>query len=193
MKHFIAIVFIFSAYSLAAQTKLAISKSSKSIKPDIEKVVEDYFENFVNIKGDTIMETTSTIEYYSNVIPEGALEATITNYKTPKTFSWQCTMFKSEEFKEAVAKYKQYFRQLNGSTFTFSDRTSYRVSGDYDTPDEGRKFASSILKASSYNANLKLFKVEVAINYAFPEWVVGIMIYEKIDDGDIRPSSNFAR
>jgi hypothetical protein len=159
----------------------------------MEKVVGDYFENFNNIKGDTIMETVSTIEFYSNVIPQGATETSITNYKTSKTYSWQSTLFTSEEFKEAVAKYKQYYRQLNGATFTFSDKTSYKVSGNYDTPTEDRSFASSTLEVSSYDRNLKHFKIEVGLNYFFPDWKVRIFIYEKLSDEDIRPSSNYIR
>lgn len=193
MKQLIAVVIIFTTISLSAQPKLSIFKNSSSVKFDIEKVVGDYYDNFNNIKGDTLVQSVSTIEFYSKVIPKDALDATITNYKTSKTYSWQSTMFTSEEFKDAVAKYKQYYRQLNGATFTFSDKTSYRLSGDYDAPDESRAFASSTLEPGSYDRNLKNFKIEVGLNFAFPEWTVRIMVYEKIADEDIRPSSGYLR
>ncbi len=193
MKRLTAVVFLFTTVSIYAQPKLSLFKSSPSIKPDIDKVVQDYFDNFDNIKGDTLMQTVSTIEFDSKIIPAGSLETTITKYKTPKTYSWQSTMFKTEEFNEAVAKYKQYYRQLNGATFTFSNKTSYRISGAYDAPDENRTFASSILETNTYDRTLKLFKVEIALDYAFPEWTVKIMIYEKIADQDIRPSSGYTQ
>ncbi len=191
MKYLTAVMLLFATAPIFAQPKLSIFKSSNSIKPDIEKVVQDYFQNFDNIKGDTLMKTVSTIEFDSKIIPAGSLETTITKYKTPKTYSWQSTLFKSEEFKEAVGKYKQYYRQLNGSTFTFSNKTSYRVSGNYDSPDEAKAFASSVLGVNSYDNNLKLFKIEIGLNYAFPEWVVSIMVYEKVADEDIRPASGY--
>lgn len=139
------------------------------------------------------MQTVSTVEFYSKVIPAGATETSITKYKTSKTYSWQSTLFSSEEFKTAVEKYKQYYRQLNGATFTFSDKTSYKLSGNYDTPNEERTFASSTLEVSSYDRNLKNFKVEIGLNYFFPDWQVRIMVYEKLSDEDIRPSSGYAR
>ena len=191
MKQLIAVVILFTTTTLSAQTKLSVFKSSNSIKPDIEKVVHDYFDNFENIKGDTLAQNTSIIEFASKIIPAGALDASITSYKTPKSYSWQSTMFKTEEYKEAVSKYKQYYRQLNGATFVFSNETSYRVAGQYDAPDEARAFASSILEVGSYDRSMKLFKIEIGLNYLFPEWAVKIMVYEKVNDEDIRPSTNY--
>jgi len=189
MKQLFAVVFILSAMPIFAQPKLSVFKSSASIRADIEKVASDYFEDFNNIKGDTIIESVSTIQFNSKVIPTGALDATVTKYKTLKSYSWQSTMFKTEEFKEAVAKYKQYFRQLEGATVTFNNKNSYKISGNYDAPDEVRSFASSTLEVKSYDPNLKLFKVEIGLNFAYPEWIVRIMVYEKPADEDIRPSA----
>ena len=191
MKRLTSVVFIFTTISLAAQPKLSVFKSSTSVKADIEKVVHDYFDNFDNIKGDTLTQTVSTIEFYSKVVPDGSLETTITKYKTPKTYSWQSTMFRTEKFKEAIAKYKQYYRQLNGATFVFSNETSYRISGQYDAPDEDRAFASSVLEVNSYDRDMKCFKIGIELDYAFPEWAVKITVYEKVDDKGINPSSGY--
>ena len=187
MKKLFTVVCVLSATSIFAQPKLPVFKNSPSIKNDIEKVAADYFENFNNVKGDVIMETTSTIQFQSKVVPAGALDATITKYKSLQSYSWQSTLFRSEEFDKAVAKYKQYFRQLDGSNFNL-DHNNYRISGIYDQPDEGRSFASSTLEIAGQEINLRLFKVEIGINFVFPEWVVKVLIYEKISDEDIRPS-----
>jgi ABC-type antimicrobial peptide transport system permease subunit len=192
MKSSLAVVFLLATISVSAQSR-SLFKSSSSIRADIEKVADDYYENFDNIKGDTIMETVSSVEFSSKIIPEGAIETTITKYKTPLTYSWQSTLFKTEEFKEAVAKYKQVYRQINGATLTFHDNAAYKLSGKYDAPDEARAFASSILDIGTYDHNLKSFKIEVALNYAFPEWIVKIFVYEKVADEDIRPSSGYTR
>lgn len=191
MKKLLTAVCVLTATSIFAQPKLSVFKNSPSIKADIEKVASDYFENFNNLKGEIIMETGSTIQFQSNVIPSGALDATITKYKSPNSYSWQSTLFKTEDFKEAVAKYKQYFRQLDGATFAFYDKGRFKLSGTYDAPDEGRSFASTTLELQDPGNNLKLFKVEIGLNFAFPEWIVKILVYEKIADEDIRPTKNF--
>jgi hypothetical protein len=78
---------------------------------------------------------------------------------------------------------------LNGANLTFYDRTSSKLTGPYDVPDEDRSFASSILELDSKKHDLQLFKVEVALNYSFPQWTVKIMVYEKIADENMRPSA----
>jgi hypothetical protein len=193
MKLITAVVCILTTMSLTAQSKLSVFKSSNSVKPDIEKIVHDYFENFNNIKGDTIGQSISTIEFNSKVLPKGADAASITQYKTSGSYSWQCNMFSSEEFKEAVQRYRQYYRELNGVSFTFSNKTTYRLTGNYDAPDESRSFASTILETHSYDRIIKNFKIELGLNYSFPEWSVRIMVYEKVGDEDIRPSSGYFR
>lgn len=189
MKLLLIVVFIFTTLSLSAQIKLAALKSSSSVKPDVEKVARDYYQNFNNIKGDTLLQAAGTIEFESKIIPAGSLEATITKYSEPNSYSWQATMFQTEDFKEAVSKYKQYYRQLNGANISFYDKTSYKLSGNYDVPDEDRSFASSLLELDSKKHELQLFKVEVALNYSFPQWTVKIMVYEKIADENMRPSA----
>jgi hypothetical protein len=191
MKKLLTVVCVLSVTSIFAQPKLSVFKNSPSIKADIEKVAADYFENFNNVKGEIIVETVSTIQFQSKVIPSGALDATITKYKSPNSYSWQSTLFKTEDFKEAVARYKQYFRQLDGATFTFYDKGRYKLSGIYDAPDEGRSFASTTLELQDPGNNLKLFKVEIGLNFAFPEWIVKILVYEKISDEDVRPTKFF--
>ncbi len=187
MKKWITVLFIFSAFATFAQPRITL-KSSPSIKPVIEKVARDYYQNFNNIKGDTINKTESTIEFTSKVSPAGSLGTSITKYIDPYSYTWQSTMFQSEDYQEAVDKYKEYYKQLDGCTLTFYDKTSYKLVGGYDTPDESRAFASSILQLDGVNHDLQLFKVEVALNYSLPDWTVKVMIYEKVADDKIRPT-----
>ena len=80
MKQLFTCIFIFSSFGINAQPKFSLHKSSPSIKPVIEKVARDYYQNFNNIKGDTINESVSTIEFASRVAPPGALSTSITKY-----------------------------------------------------------------------------------------------------------------
>ena len=179
---------LFIIFTAIAQPNLQRAKSAPSLKPVIEKVARDYYQNFNNIKGDTVSQTESTIEFKSKIIPEGAIDASITKYINPYSYSWQTTMFQSEDYLAAVGKYKEYYNQLNGCTLTFYDKSSYKLGGNYDTPDENRAFASSILQLDNTNPDLKLFKVEVALTYSIPDWTVRIMVYEKVADDEIRPT-----
>ena len=191
MKQLITLmVLIFSAFTCNAQPRPSQITSSTSIKSIVEKVARDYYQNFNNIKGDTINQTESTIEFKSKIAPAGSIETSIIKYINPYSYTWQTIMFESEDYQSAADKYKEYYRQLNGCALTFYDKTSYKLSGSYDTPDENRSFASSILQLDTTNHDLRLFKVEVALNYSLPNWTVRIMVYEKVADEDVRPTVN---
>lgn len=188
MKKLLPVALLLASSSLYAQLKLPVLKSASSIKGDLEKVIRDYSQNFNNIKGDTLRNSGNTVEFSSKVVVNGALETTITQYQTPNTYSWQTTLFQTEKYEEAVSKYRQLFRQLNGSVFTLHDRSSMKLKGSYDTPDESRAFASSVLESDGTYMDEQAFKIEIALNYSFPEWKVRIMIYEKVSDQNIRPT-----
>ena len=188
MKKMIFTILIFPAMAVTAQTRIYFKKSPNTLKPVVEKVARDYYQNFNNIKGDTVNETESTIEFTSKVAPVDAISTSITKYIDPYSYTWQATMFQSEDYEAAVEKYKEYYKQLNNCTLTFYDKTSYKLVGGYDTPDESRAFASSILQLDAVNRDLELFKVEVALNYSLPDWTVKVMVYEKVADDKIRPT-----
>ena len=76
------LIFIIFPFSLFSQNKFSVLKFPNTIRPDIEKVARDYYDHFYNIKGEKISESESTIEYQSKVIPQGALESTITQIKS---------------------------------------------------------------------------------------------------------------
>ena len=172
----------------STQPLVPLKKSPNTLKPVVEQVARDFYQNFNSIKGDTINQSEETIEFASRIAPADAISTSITKYLQPYSYTWEATMFKTENYEEAVEKYKIYYRQLNGSKLTFYDKTSYNLSGRYDAPDEDRAFASSILQLNPSNNDLQFFKVEIGLSYSLPEWTVKVMIYEKIADDKIRPT-----
>ena len=172
----------------STQPLVSLKKSPNTLKPVVEQVARDFYQNFNSIKGDTINQSEETIEFASRIAPADAISTSITKYLQPYSYTWEATMFKTENYEEAVEKYKIYYRQLNGSKLTFYDKTSYNLSGRYDAPDEDRAFASSILQLNPSNNDLQFFKVEIGLSYSLPEWTVKVMIYEKIADDKIRPT-----
>jgi hypothetical protein len=186
MKQLLAIGLVLLCSTISAQPKFSALKTSASIKPDIQKVAQDYFHDFNNTRGEVVFENSNAVQFTSKIVPPGALHVTITKYNSPKSFTWQATMLQTENFKEAESRYKQYFRQLDGATFNL-DGSAYKISGMYDAPDENRSFASSALEVKGDADNLKHLRVEIGLNFAFPEWTVQILIYEKMGDEDVRP------
>lgn len=189
MKKLCMLVFILSAITVDAQNKLPGLKLTPTIAPDVLKVARDYYDHFFNIKGEKIFETESTIEYKSKILPQGALESTITQIKNlQNVYSWQAIMMNTDDYEKAVAKYKQIYRQLNGASLIMNDGRTCKMKGPYDAPDDGRAFASSILAPDVTEKYLQRLKIEVGLNYNMSDWSVKILIYEKESDEDIRPT-----
>src|SRR5690606_11178240 len=115
MRRFLLLLFMASPFALFAQPKVKF-RSTPSVKFVVEQVARDFYQNFNNIKGDTLNVTGGAIEFTSKVVPVGALSTSITNYVDPNSYSWQSTLFKSEEYEAAVEKYNEYSRQINGAT-----------------------------------------------------------------------------
>jgi len=194
MKKLITLILIISTLNVFPQNKIPLLKVSNTIKPDIEKVASDYYNHFDNVKGEQINETQNTIEYESKILPKGALKSSITQIKgLYNVYSWQAVMLNTDNFEQAVEKYKQIYHQLNDASFIMQDKKAWKFRGHYDTPDNTRAFASSILAPDVDDKALQRLKIEVALNYNMPEWSVKVLVYEKENDADVGPTENSAQ
>lgn len=191
MKKLCTIVFLLAGLINFAQNKPSDGKISPIINSDIEKVAKDYYDHFDNIKGEKISETQNMIEYTSMINPPGAIESTVMKIKSlENSYSWQALMLDTENYNAAVAKYKELYHQLNNTRLSLGDGKTYKLKGAYDAPGEAKFFASSLLGLDAYPDELHQFKVEITMAYTMPDWSVKIYIYEKEDDGDIKPTAN---
>jgi hypothetical protein len=171
------LAFICTALTASAQLKLPINNAFRS---DIQKVVEAFPHQFSTIRGDVVAQNPQTVEYASTVKPGGSQEAMVVKYSAllKPVYSWQAVMLTTEDYEEAVKKYKWLFNQLKGMNVKYV-ADHYTLHGTYETPDESRKFTTSILTPAHPPMALKKLKVEVSMQFEFPEWKVSVLIYEK--------------
>ena len=180
---FIVIVLIFNTTTKA---QLKIPVTNNELRTNLEKVISGFPSQLSDIKGDTIVENPQTIEFESLLDFKMASENSITQYKsTSPIYSWKAVLMNSEEFEDAAKKYKWLYNQLRVMTIKI-DGYSFTMSGNYDQPDESRKFCSSIFKLTPNASNIPKLKIEVAMHFEFPEWKVSLMVYEKERDDNER-------
>lgn len=154
--------------------------SNPALKNDLQKVIADFNNGFAAIKGAVQSENPQTIEYSSQVQLNGAEECMITLYTGAKPiYSFQAVMLTTEDFEEAAKKYKLLYNQLRGMTIKLNHDYTYSLTGDYDAPDESKKFSSTIMRLLPAATQLPKLKVEVSMQYYFPEWKVSLLVYEK--------------
>ncbi|MFL5741664.1 MAG: hypothetical protein ACJ75B_15670 [Flavisolibacter sp.] len=172
------IAFLLAFSSSQAQIKLPFTDND--LRNNLQKVLADYPHQFSSLISDTLMDNVQTIEFASHLHFAGALDNSITQYKSSKPiYSWKAILLSSEEFEEAASKYRWLFNQLKVMTVTLDGGYSFTFSGDYDEADESRKFSSSILSLTPGALGMPRLKVEASLQFEFPEWKVSLLVYEK--------------
>src|SRR3954469_9554056 len=107
------LVAIATLFAFAAKAQVLLPVTNNGLRNDLQKVVEDYLKGFSSLKGNVLIENPQTVEYASLLEFSGAEGNSITRYNSSKTiYSWQATMLTTEDFNEAVKKYKWLYNEL---------------------------------------------------------------------------------
>ncbi|MDQ3550155.1 MAG: hypothetical protein M3413_01370 [Bacteroidota bacterium] len=189
MKYHFIVTALF-IYSIQAGAQLRIPVPS-AIRSEVQKVIEDYPGGFSNSRTHIIVENPQTIEYATRWKPSGAEEASVVQYSSGKRaiYTWQALMLSTESFEEAVKQYKWLYTQIKGMNVKYIV-DMYTLEGKYYAPEESKKFTVSALSVTAAPPQLKKLKVEVAMQYEFPEWKVKLLVYDKEREDDERGDIN---
>lgn len=176
----LAVFTIFLSLTTTSFAQLRLPGIQNGIAPDIRKVVEDYPNHFMNIKGDLIIQNPQSADYECNFKVAGAEKAIVTQYDANKKLisTWEATMLTTEEFDEAKKKFKALYTQLNNLMIQTGDQSS-RIKGVYESPVEEKKFTSVIFSCNDGNDGMKKLKVEIVMQYEPMEWKVRVIVYDK--------------
>jgi hypothetical protein len=163
----------------SAQLRLPITGNS-DVRQALEKVINDYPKSFATLKGEVIANNPQTVEYESLLSFKSAERHSITEYSGKKpVYSWQAQMFTTDDFETAAKKYKTYFSQLKGMNLKLNRDYDYTLSGEFDKPDDSKKFSSTVFRLFPNATYLPKVKVELSLQYEFPEWKIYLMVYQK--------------
>jgi hypothetical protein len=179
---------LFMHLAVTAQLKIPIPSL---IRSEVQKIIEDYPSGFSDSRTHIIAENPQTIEYATRWKPSGAEEASVVKYSSGRRaiYTWQATMLSTESFEEAVKKYKALCSQIKGMNVKYVV-DMYTLEGKYAAPDETKKFTVSTFSVADAPQQLKKLKVEVAMQYEFPEWKVKLLVYDKEREDDERGDIN---
>lgn len=172
------LLLLFLAAKTHAQLRFPITNTD--LRTSLQKVLSDYPREFSTLRGEVMVENPQSVEYTSQLEFKGAEENTITRFNGFKPmYSWQAVVLTSEDFEEAKKKYKWLFNQLKVMSVKLDNGYSYTLDGKFEEADESRKFSSSTFVLVPSATNLPKVKVEVNLQFYFPEWKVGLVVYEK--------------
>lgn len=185
----IAIGLIVAGLQGRAQIKFPVTNNDLRI--NLSKIISDYPHHFASLKGDTISSNPQTVEFSSRLEFKGAEQNSIVEYRSADPiYSWQAVLLNTEDFDEASKKYKWLYNQLKVMTVKLEGGYTFTLSGDFDAPEESKKFSSSIFKLTPNASNMPKLKIEASMQFEFPEWKVSLMVYEREREDNERGDIN---
>lgn len=173
----LAAFFLFS--KAGAQLKLSVL-GNPDVRQALEKVITDFPKGFASLKGEVLNTNPQTVEYESLLNFKSAEKNIIIQHSGAQpVYSWQALMFTTEEFEKAEKKYKTLYGQLKNVNIKLNRDYDYSLSGDYDKPDESKKFSSTVFSLLPNATYLPKVKVELSLQYELLEWKIYLMVYQK--------------
>lgn len=168
--------------SVQAQFKTPVNQSLRS---NVQKVVAEFPHQFASLRGEVLATNPQTVEYASLIKVDQAEHCMFTKYTSngKPVYSWEAVLLHTEDYEEAVQKYKWTFQQVKGINVKYVV-DQYTLGGVYEAPAEERKFTTSQLTVTGAPPALKKLRVEVAMQYEFPEWKVAVLVFEKEREDD---------
>lgn len=164
-----------------SNAQINLPSSPNPIQPELEKVIKDYFNHFMNIRGEEIGQNPQSTEYHSSITIKGAEECSVTKYSSTKNevWSWQAVMLTTEEFETAKKKFKTLYSQVNDLAVHFEDQLACSFKGNYEIPSEAKKFTSVIFSDQTKNETVRPLRIELTLEYKLTEWEIKILVYGK--------------
>ncbi len=185
------IAFAFLFFFSESQAQFRFPVTNNDLRNNLQKVIAGFANELNNVKGDTLALNPQTVEYASLLKFDGAEQNTVTQYiSTKPIYSWQAVVLTTEDFEQATKKYKWLCNQLKVMTIHLGDGYTFSLSGKYEAPDESKKFSSSTFQLTPAATFLPKLKVEVGLQFYFPEWRVNLLVYQREREDNERGDIN---
>lgn len=170
--------------SAIGQVRLPLNSGLRS---DLQKVVSEYPAQFAAIRGEVVDQNPQSTEYRSKIKIGDTGECSIIAYssKSKPIYSWQSLMFVTEDYETAAKKYRWLFNQVRGMNLYYL-KDQYTLRGNFQEPTESRRFAVSTLALAAPPTPYQKLRVDVSLQFEFPEWKVQLLVYEKERDDNQR-------
>lgn len=164
-----------------------------TIRPDLEKVINDYPNQFALIKGQQNQAEPNIIEYSSKVEMKGAVETKIIGYPANKKINWlwEAKLFVTEDINTLKKQYKAYYNDILGkSLFSKGANNSIQPTNTYIAPSEELRLWSNQFHINDATGEFSRMVIDLIAEYHNFEWVVYLRVYDKEKDEEMRPSKD---
>jgi hypothetical protein len=147
----------------------------------LERVIQDYPNQFKNIKGDLLTSNQREVEYKSVVTIPGSESSVVTQYTgaDKHIVSWQAILYSSTDFDKAENKFKSLFGEIKNTIVRLEGERPVILNGKYETPEEGRNTTTVAFDILPSTGPTRQLKVDLALQKLNRRWVVVLSVYDK--------------
>ena len=146
----------------------------------IEKVIQDYPNQFRNITGVLLMEKQQTADYQSNIQIPGALSCQVIKYNaSKKELCWRAELLQTEKFEDARLLYKDIYNQIRNSIVKIEGEKPYILNGQYEIPDERKRFHSVVFNMLPSVGEMQKLKVQLSLVQVASVWKVVVVVHDQ--------------
>ena len=173
------VILLISALPMVSPAQGVFSNSASAA---LQTVIGDYPNRFRNIKGDVLNKDPQSTDYISKVQIPGSVKTVITGYTAEagrEMYSWRCLMFESEDFDIVSRRYRELHAQIRNSIIKIEGEKPFILNGNYEIPDEGKKFTTSAFYLLPASGDMKKLKIELTMEYYVTEWKVALLVYDQ--------------
>ncbi len=146
----------------------------------IEKVIQDYPNQFRNITGALLLENQQTADYQSNIQIPGAITCQVIKYNSSrKELCWRAELMQTGRFEEARSLYKEIYSQIRNSIIKIEGEKPYILNGQYNIPDESKHFHSVVFSMLPSVGEMQKLKVELSLVQQASIWKVIVVVHDQ--------------
>ena len=174
----VVFVFILTAWYAQAPAQGVFANQTNGA---LERVIQDYPNQFKNIKGDLLTSNPREVEYKSVVTIPGSESAVVTQYTgaDKHIVSWQAVLYSSTDFDKAENKFKGLFGEIKNTIVRLEGERPVILNGKYETPEEGRNITTVAFDILPSTGTTRQLKVDLALQKTNRRWVVVLSVYDK--------------
>jgi hypothetical protein len=147
----------------------------------LEKVIQDYPNQFKNIKGDLLESNPRSSEYKSNIAIPGAVSTTVTQYSVADKHivSWQTIIYSTSEFDEAKKRFKELYGEIKNTIIKLEGEKPVILNGQYEIPAEEKKYTTVVFDLLPSTGATQKLKIDLMLEKVNREWKIVLSVYDK--------------
>jgi hypothetical protein len=146
----------------------------------LEKVIQDYPNHFLHLRGELIGQATQPARYRSTLqLPGSASSTVVVTGAGIQGSGWSCTILETSDFNTARVRFAEIYDQLSNSIISADGQKTYILSGQYEAPDQNRRNTKVLFSLLPGVGEMKGVRVELALDQEEGHWVLSINVNDK--------------